>query len=111
MLIGAFQIHIGGTMEILTGFADGSMAYTRLPPNVQNVFIGFQVINTGTAVRTAGICRQEFSGLLAIPRIGTFGLEEIDNRIECCFGCYGFTAGIASKYWNRNAPIALTADT
>ncbi len=110
MLVGAFQVHIGRAAQVIARLAHGGVAYAGFPPNVQHVLVGLQVVDARTALRAAGVGRQEIGRGLLVPGIGALGLEQVDNRVEGFSGCHGFAAGIAGEHRDRHTPETLAGD-
>jgi len=108
MLVGALEVHLGGTMQAGVLLADRGMRDATLPPDVEDVLLGDEL---GAAAVLAGRARGKvLGGIAAEPGVGALRAEELDDRIEGLRGGDGLATALAGEDRDGHAPGALTRD-
>ena len=73
MLVGTLEVHVGRTMQVRTSLADARVRHAGLPPDVEDVLFGLEVM--AAAIGAAHARWQIILGGSGVPGIGTLGAE------------------------------------
>ena len=108
MLVGALEVHVRRILQLGTVLANGLPGDTGIPPHVENVLIGLEVM-TAALGADAGIA-QVALGSVGEPGVGALLVEELDDGVERGVVHDLLAAVGAGVAGDRHAPVALTAD-
>ena len=108
MLVGALEVHIRRILQLGTVLADGLPGDAGIPPHVEDVLIGLEVMAAALGA-DAGLA-QVALGSVGEPGVGALLVEELDDGVERSV-VHDLLAAVGTGVaGDRHAPVALTAD-
>lgn len=108
VLVGAFEIHVSRVLKLGAILADGLPGDAGIPPHVEDVLIGLEVMAAALGA-DAGLT-QVALGSVGEPGVGALLVEELDDGVERGIIHDLLAAVGAGVAGDRHAPVALTAD-
>ena len=108
VLVGALEVHIRRILQLGTVLADGLPGNAGIPPHVEDVLIGLEVMAAALGA-DAGLA-QVALGSVGEPGVGALIVEELDDGVERGVVHDLLAAVGAGVAGDRHAPVALTAD-
>ena len=108
VLVGTLEVHVGRIGELGTVLADGLPGHAGVPPHVEDVSIGLEVMTAAPGAH-AGL-PQVLLGLAGEPGVGTLLVEELDHGVERVVVHDLLAAVLAGIARDGHAPVALTGD-
>ena len=108
MLVGALEVHIRRVLKLRAILADGLPGDAGIPPHVEDVLIGLEVMAAALGA-DAGLA-QVALGSVSEPSVGALLVEELDDGVERGVVHDLLAAVGAGVAGDRHAPVALTAD-
>ena len=108
VLVGALEVHIRRILQLGTVLADGLPGDAGIPPHVEDVLIGLEVMAAALGA-DAGLA-QVALGSVGEPGVGALLVEELDDGVERSV-VHDLLAAVGTGVaGDRHAPVALTAD-
>ena len=108
MLVGALKIHVRRVLKLRAILADGLPRHAGIPPHVEDVLIGLEVMTTALGA-DAGLA-QVALGSVGEPGVRALLVEELDDGVERSVVHDLLAAVGAGVAGDRHAPVALTAN-
>ena len=108
VLVGALEVHVRRILQLGTVLADGLPGDAGVPPHVENVLIGLEVMAAALGA-DAGLA-QVALGSVGEPGVRALLVEELDNGVERGIVHDLLAAVGAGVAGDGHAPVALTAD-
>ena len=108
MLVGALEVHIRRILQLGTVLADGLPGDAGIPPHIEDVLIGLEVM--AAALGADASLAQVALGSVGEPSVGALLVEELDDGVERGV-VHDLLATVgASVAGDRHTPVALAAD-
>ena len=108
VLVGALEVHVRRILQLGTILADGLPGHAGIPPHVEDILIGLEVMAAALGA-DAGLA-QVALGSVGEPGVGALLVEELDDGVERGVVHDLLAAVGAGVAGDRHAPVALTAD-
>ena len=108
VLVGALEVNVRRVLKLGAILADGLPGNAGVPPHVENVLIGLEVM--ATALGADACLAQVALGSVGEPGVGALLVKELDDGVERSVVHNLLAAVGAGVARNRHAPVALTAD-
>ena len=108
VLVGALEVHVRRVLQLGTVLADGLPGDAGVPPHVEDVLIGLEVMAAALGA-DAGLA-QVALGSVGEPGVGALLVEELDDGVERGVVHDLLAAVGAGVAGDRHAPVALAAD-
>ena len=108
MLVGTLEVDVSRVLELGTVLADGLPGHAGVPPHVEDVAVGLEVMAAALGA-DAGIAEVGL-GCVGEPGVGTLLVEQCDDGVERVVVHDLLAAVGAGEGRNRNAPVALAGD-
>ena len=108
VLVGTLEVDVRRVLQLGTILADGLPRHAGVPPYVEDVLIGLEVMAAALGA-DAGLA-QIALGSVGEPSIGALLVEELDDGVERGV-VHDLLAAVGARVaGDRHAPVALTAD-
>ena len=107
VLVAAFGVEVGGGVEFGFDVEDGVPACAGLEPDVEDVHLFAEL---GVAAGAGGACGEEGGGVVGVPGVGAFFVEEVDDAFVDGVVVEGLVALVAEEDGDGDAPDALAGD-
>ena len=108
VLVGALEVHVRRILQLGAILADGLPGDAGVPPHVEDVLIGLEVMAAALGA-DAGLA-QVALGSVSEPGVGALLVEELDDGVERSVVHDLLAAVGAGVAGDRHAPVALAAD-
>ncbi len=108
MLVAAFGVEVGGSVEFGLDVEDGVPACSGLKPDVEDVHLFAEL--GAAAVKAGGSGRQESGDIVLVPGVGAFAMEELHDALVDGRIVERLVAFFAEEDGDGHAPDALAGD-